>query len=159
MTSHFKNEQELEIHLRSLITEQICNMQEGIVLLENKNIADIVICKNHGATGLYFIEVKHLKPNMGRLGIGGKNGSGYQPEIITKRPAYLESNLRWALYSETHTNNNGVVLITTEQLCRTYLQGDKVGQKYNGIKQDIFNKERGLSDEEFISEIKSWLGC
>jgi len=93
---------------------------------------------------------------MNRLGIGGKQGTGYQPEIITKRPQYLESNLRWALYSEAHVNDK-FIFITTEQLCATYLQGNEVGEKYNGIKQDIFIKETGLSDEQFISSVQSWL--
>jgi hypothetical protein len=156
MTLRFANEQAFEKHLRNLIHEGICIQNPGIVVLENQNLADIVICKNVGATGIFFIEVKHLKPSMNRLGIGGKKGSGYQPELITKRPQYLESNLRWALYSETHKNNN-IILITTEQLCTSYLQGDEVSEKYNGIKQDIFFKENGFSDSEFISNIKSWL--
>ena len=156
MTLRFANEQAFEKYLRDLIHEHICKRNPGVVILDNQNLADIVICKNTGATGIFFIEVKHLKPSMNRLGIGGKQGTGYQPEIITKRPQYLESNLRWALYSEAHVNDK-FIFITTEQLCATYLQGNEVGEKYNGIKQDIFIKETGLSDEQFISSVQSWL--
>lgn len=128
------------------------------MLLDNKNLADIVICKNTGATGIYFLEVKHLKPNMGRLGFGGKSGTGFQPEILTKRPQYLESNLRWAMYSESH-DNDGIVFISSKKLCDSYLQGGSVGEKYNGIRQDIFNQEPGLTDDQFVHEMRSWVGC
>jgi len=154
----YVNEQEFENHLRNLISTKICTTHNDIVILDNKNIADIVICKNGDNQALYFIEVKHLKINMGRLGIGGKDGRGYQPEILTKRPDYFESNLLWAMYSEKH-DNNGIVLVTSEQLCKSYLQGDEVGEKHNGIKQDIFAKEKGLSDEGFIDSILTWLNC
>jgi hypothetical protein len=155
----YATEQEFENHLRCLISTYICANDQNVILLDSKKIADIVISKNGDDPGLYFIEVKHLKSNMGRLGIGGINGSGYQPEILTKRPDYLESNLRWAMYSEKHDENNGIVFVTTEKLINSYLQGGQVGEKYNGIKQDIFIHETGLSDIEFISSIKKWLNC
>jgi len=155
----YVNEQEFENHLRDLISINICAIHDDIVILDNKNIADIVICKNGDDQALFFIEVKHLKPSMGRLGFGGKDGRGYQPEILTKRPDYFESNLLWAMYSEMHDDNDGIVLITTEQLCGSYLQGGVVGEKYNGIKQDIFTREEGLSDEDFIDSIRAWLNC
>lgn len=157
--ARFNKEDEFEKHLRNLITQKICAINPSIIMFDNKNLADIVICKNEGATGIFFIEVKHLKPSMGRLGIGGKNGTGYQPEIVSKRPEYLESNLRWALYSETHENNDGIIFISTEQLCSSYLQGNEVSLKYNGIKQDIFNQEQGLSDDHFIELVRNWIDC
>ena len=106
----FKNEAEFERHLRNLIQVNICASDANLLILDNKNIADIIICKNGNNAGIFFIEVKHLKPTDGRLGFGSAKGAGFQPEILGKRPKYLESNLIWDLYSDKHENNNIVVL-------------------------------------------------
>ncbi len=153
----FINEAEFEEHLRELISTQICDLNEDFLIFESKNLADIVICKNGEESGIYFIEVKHLKPGMGRLGFGGKNGTGFQPEILTKRPKYLEKNLIWVLYSDIHDNNDGIVILSSEELCNRYLSGDTVGEKYNGIKKNLFNEKPGLTDDQFVSYLNAWL--
>jgi len=56
-------------------------------------------------------------------------------------------------------DNDGIVFINTAKLCGSYLQGNDVGKKYNGIKQDIFKKEHGLSDDEFVQAVRGWLSC
>jgi len=157
LNMRFTDEIQFENHLRELINQQICSSNNDIVVFENKNLADIVICKNNETSGIYFIEVKHLKPRMGRLGFGGRNGSGFQPEILKKRPKYLESNLIWVLYSEVHENNDGIVVLTSKELCDDFLQGGSVADKYNGIQQNVFDRKDGITDEKFIEYISKWL--
>jgi len=154
----FQDETQFENHLRELINQKICSANADVIVMESKNLADIVICRNGLSPAIFFIEVKHLKPSMGRLGFGGVNGSGFQPEILTKRPEYLEKNLIWVLYSETHENNDGIVILTSEELCNDFLQGNSIGDKYNGIKKSLFNTRDGVMDEQFITYVNSWLG-
>ncbi len=66
----FPDETQFENHLRQLINQKICSANVDIVVMENKNLADIVIFRNGQSLGIFFIEVKHLKPSMGRLGFG-----------------------------------------------------------------------------------------
>ena len=153
---NYRDETEFENHLRDLIRNNICQDNENIIVLDSQNVADIIICKNGNNKGIYFLEVKHLKPSMNRLGVGGAIGKGFQPEILIKEIDYFEDNLLWVLYSEIHENSN-IIVINSEKLRSDYAQGDSIGFKYNGIKQSVFDSEASLSDIEFIGFLKQWL--
>lgn len=152
----FSNETEFENFLRNLIKENIVEIDDQFIVFENKNLADIVIFRNGENPAIFFVEVKHNKETMNRLGVGGRNGSGYQPEILKKRPDYLESHLTWVLYSEEH-DNEGIVMVNSKTLTENYISGGIVGDKYNGINKQIFQNETGLDEVQFIEKLTDWL--
>jgi hypothetical protein len=90
------------------------------------------------------------------LGFGGNNGGGFQPEIMTRKPAYLEKNLRWALASETHQPRK--VLFLPSETLRKYVSGGKVEQKFNNIQSRLFREQQGLTEDAFVRELRRWLG-
>ena len=153
----FSSESELENHLRKLISEAICNIDQNILMLESKTLSDIIICRNGQDPCIKFIEIKHLKENMGRLGVGGKNGIGFQPEVLKRQPTYFETNLIWILFSEKHEFNSEYLIETTKDLNKMYAQGGRIGNKYNGIKQSIFGERKKYTETELVEYLKCWV--
>lgn len=149
------SERELEEHVRRLLTEVIIPRRSDLVLLENKKIADIVICRNHPRDAIFFIEVKMYNPRHGRLGIGQAKGKGFQPEIVKKNPDYLESNLRWLIVDGREKELNYLFVPTST--VKKYILGQVVGEKFNNISLKIFGKERKLDEEHFIQEFDDYL--
>jgi hypothetical protein len=105
---------------------------------------------------VYFIEVKFHQFSHGRLGFGSRSGAGFQPEIVTRKPVYFETNLRWILASEGHTQK-GVLFVPSETI-RKYLSGGVVGEKFNNIRARIFDEIPSLSETELIEALGAWLG-
>ena len=101
----------------------------------------------------YFIEVKYHKKNHGRLGFGGSGGSGFQPEILTRKPLYFEKNLRWVL---GHENVNGYLFLDNDAI-REFVSGEVISNKFNNIQLKIFKSQNVLNEIEFIQELKYWL--
>ena len=96
----FNSEIEFETHIRKVIADKISTINPDIVLLQNKDIVDILICKNSKPSSLFLIEAKFHKASNGRIGFGGGKGGGFQPEILTKRPRYFDDNMRWIFGKE-----------------------------------------------------------
>jgi len=90
----FGDEREFEAHIRALVTTHITSANPDIYPLKNKKAVDILICKDSPPPELFFIETKYHQVKHGRLGFGGRKGGGFQPEIVLRKPAYFESNLR-----------------------------------------------------------------
>ena len=152
---NFANEAEFEAYIRKLIGREITAKNKSIYALENKKAVDILICRDAPEPDLFFIEVKYHKNSHGRLGFGSSSGGGFQPEIVSRKPAYFESNLRWAIASEAHPEN-GIIFVSSEVI-RNYVSGGKVGQKFNNIQAKIFREIKGLDEKEFVSELSKWL--
>jgi hypothetical protein len=70
----FYSETELENFIRAIISEEISTSMPEIVVLQNKDVVDILICKNYEIPQLFFIEAKFHKVSNGRIGFG--NGQG-----------------------------------------------------------------------------------
>lgn len=151
----YRNESEFEAYIRSLITEHVTQAAPATYALKNKKAVDILICKDAPKPELFFIEVKYHKTNHGRLGFGSGKGGGFQPEIVSTKPAYFESHLRWVIASEEH--EPGKVLFLTSEVIRKYLAGGKVAEKFNNFQKKIFREERWLSESEFVKELRHWL--
>lgn len=122
-------------------------------MLTNKKAVDIVICKNQPVPTLFFLEIKYHKNKHNRLGFGQGKGGGFQPEILSKRPDFFETNLRWIIGSEDSElyyflDNNGL---------RMYLQGGNVGEKFNGIQKKLFKNETGINKEDLTNKLLTWL--
>jgi len=152
----YRNESDFEGYLRGLIAERVTKANPSIYALKNKKAVDILICKDRPQPALYFIEVKYHQAAHGRLGFGSGNGGGFQPEIVSAKPAYFESNLRWVLASEEH--EPGKVLFLPSEVIRRYLAGGEVGEKFNNIQRRIFLAERWLTEREFVEQLRQWLG-
>ena len=153
----YHNESEFEGYLRALIKEHITKAAPSIYALKNKKAVDILICKDAPVPELFFLEVKYHQTKHGRLGFGSGKGGGFQPEIVSTKPAYFESNLRWVLASEEH--NPGKVLFLTSAVVRKYLAGGQVAEKFNNFQKRIFREERWLDEREFVAQLDQWLGA
>jgi len=151
-----EGEREFEAHVRGLIAKHITKETPSVYALKNKKAVDILICKDEPEPVLFFIEVKYHKNNHGRLGFGSRKGGGFQPEIMSKKPAYFERNLRWVLASKEH--EPGKIIFLSSEVIRNYISGGKVGEKFNNIQKRIFREAHWLSEDEFIQELRSWLG-
>jgi hypothetical protein len=149
----FTNEREFEEYIRSLIETHLTSKNKDIFALINKKAVDIIICKNGQTPHLYFIEAKFHINSHGRLGFGSKKGNGFQPEILLKRPHYFEKNLRWVIGAE---DTDKIYFLTNETLMK-YLSGGSLGEKFNNIQKKIFKVEEGLTEQQFILELKNWI--
>lgn len=153
----FSYEGEFEAYIRKLIQTHITATNPKIYALKNKKAVDILVCKDAPTPELFFIEVKYHQKKHGRLGFGGRNGGGFQPEIVSRKPAYFENNLRWVIASEEH--ENGKVLFLTSDTVRKYLSGGVVAEKFNNFQKRIFREESWLSEQQFVEQLGSWLGA
>lgn len=152
----YESESKFETHIRSLIQQHITDLEPSVYALRNKKAVDIIICKDTPRPELFFIEVKYHKSKHGRLGFGGSKGGGFQPEIVGRKPVFFESNLRWVLASEVHEEEK--VLFLSSEVLRKYLSGGKVGEKFNNIQAKVFREQIWLTEEQFVQELRTWLG-
>ena len=152
--ANVNDEASFEYHIRELIDLHIAQQSREIVLLENKTIGDIVICREGNSPAIFFIEVKYYKPYE-RIGIGSRGGKGIQPEILKRRPKYLESNLRW-LFGQTINGSVKYWLMPSETVC-SYLVGGCIGEKQNNIRDTLLNDIPGISEKEIVVKLKNWL--
>lgn len=150
----FDSEKSFETHIRALIAKHVTSNYPSIYALENKKAVDIVICRDAPfQPALFFVEVKFHKKAHGRLGIGGGDGSGFQPEIIKKNPQYFETNLRWVIGNE----NDDKFIFVDSNLLRKFVSGGGVGNKFNSIRRSIFKDLPLMSESDFVEELQIWL--
>lgn len=149
----FTSEKEFEAYIRQLVNLHITAGNPDIFTLTNKKAVDIVICKNGKIPHIFFIEVKFHVDSHGRLGFGSSKGNGFQPEILLKRPHYFENNLRWVIGAEF---TNKIFFLNNETMLK-YLSGGAIGEKFNNIQKRIFKTEQGLTESEFVDELKKWI--
>jgi len=149
----FTSEKEFETHIRDIIKKYILPKDKTLVLFDNKKAVDILICRNGKKPALYFLEIKYHRRSHGRLSTGHGKGIGFQPEILSKLPAYFESNMRWILGVE---DIEGYYLLKNSQLSG-YVSGGKIGTKYNNIQPKLFRHESTLNRTELIQSLKDWL--
>lgn len=147
------NETAFENHIRKDILNDIISENENYKLFNFKKAVDVLIAKNGLNPELYFIEIKYYKKNHGRLGFGHGKGGGFQPEVLRENTNYFEKNLRWILGNDD-SEDYWFVDNTT---LRNYLNGDAVGEKYNGIKLKFFKEVDSINKEELVEKIKDWL--
>jgi hypothetical protein len=151
--NNIQSEFDFENHIRKDILDIILANKSDFKLFDFKKAVDILIAKNGTKPKLFFIEIKYHKKNHGRLGFGHAKGGGFQPEVLKEKTTYFENNMRWILSNEDSdeywfVDNNAI---------REYLNGDKVGEKYNGIKVKFFIEVKPISKEELIKQLGNWL--
>jgi hypothetical protein len=141
----------LENNIRDII-KTIIGSSNDFILLENKDVTDIIICRNI-APKIFFIEVKHYSEANGRIGFGNSDGSGFQPEILTKRPEIFETNLRWVFGKD---NDEHYYILTNED-CQRYFAGGTIGRKQNNFQKNLFREMPSYTEQEFCNYIKNWI--
>lgn len=150
---NINNEAEFENHIRQNFLSKVLANKEEFKLFNFKKGVDVLIAKNGIESKSYFIEIKYHKKNHGRLGFGQGKGSGFQPEVLKEKTDYFEKNMRWIL---GHENSEEYWFVNNDTI-RRYLNGDKVGVKYNGIKLSFFKKIKPLSQSKLINKLNIWL--
>jgi hypothetical protein len=147
------SESDFENHIRDIIRQDILNNNSNLILLKNKKAVDILICRNNDNQSLFFIEIKYHKSKHGRLGFGHEKGGGIQPEILTKRPEFFETNLKWIIGSEESEN---YFLFNNAELVN-YLKGGQISEKFNGIQKRIFKEATVVNKQELILKLGTWI--
>jgi len=150
------NENNVENNIREIIQNKIIGSKNYFTLLDNKNVADIIICRNIIIPKIFFIEVKHYSDKKGRIGFGDANGGGFQPEILRKRPAYLEDNLIWVFQKE----NDKKYYVLNNDDCIKYISGGiigEVGGKQNNFQSKLFENIKPLRENDFSIWLENWL--
>ncbi len=143
---------EFENHIRQDILSEVLASKKEFKLFNFKKAVDVLIAKNGLSPKLYFIEIKYHKKNHGRLGFGQGKGAGFQPEVLKDKTTYFEENMRWILGHE----DSEQYWIADNNTIRQYLNGDKVSEKYNGIKIKFFREVQSISKVELITNLSNW---
>lgn len=148
------NESDFERHIRYDILNNMISNNLNYRLFNFKKAVDILIARNNLNPTLFFIEIKYHKINHRRLGFGHEKGGGFQPEVLKNNIDYFETNLRWILGHELSNE----YWFVDNAILRKYLNGNSVGEKYNGIKPIFFKEVRGYSKYELEELISNWIG-
>ena len=148
-----KKEIQIENHIRKIINENIVKKYPHLVMLENKDVFDILICDNGDSPKIFFIEVKHYSSKNSRIGFGDSDGNGYQPEVLNKRPKYFEEYLIWVFQRE---NDEGYYVLKNAD-CLKYISGSSIAIKQNNFQTRIFNNIEPLSENAFLQYIENWI--
>ena len=151
----FAKESDFEKHLREIVYSRITSENPDVYALESKTIDDIVIMRDDPSPAIFFLEVKYYQRANGRLGIGEGSGAGIQPEILKRRPAYLESHLRWVIGSDAH-NSDRYWLVTSEKICQ-FVAGGCIGKKQNNIQKRLFRECASIDENQLVEQLKRWL--
>ena len=151
----FDTELEFENHLRKIIKYRITSKYPDIIVLKSKTIGDIVIMRNGPSPAIFFVEVKYYQKSSGRLGLGDRFGKGMQPEILRKRPAYMESNLRWIIGSDTH-DGAGYWFICSDTVAK-FISGESIGKKQNNIREKLLQEHPSIDEDQLVEQMMRWL--
>ncbi len=151
----FADERELESHVRKLIAANITAHHPEVYALDNKKAVDIVICRDGNSPALFFLETKLFDPRHVRMGIGSGKGAGYQPEIVTRKPVYFETNLRWLIVDGRETVPKFLFVPTST--IRKYLAGNVMGEKFNNIQLRIFKEVDSLTEDRLVAELRRFV--
>lgn len=151
----FVNELELENYIRKLIDKHVTKEFPHIYALKNKKAVDILICRDGEFPDLFFLEVKYHQASHGRLGFGSREGGGFQPEIVMRKPNYFESHLRWIVASAEYPDQ-GVLFVPSETI-RRYVSGGEIGEKFNNIQERIFRENTGMQPDQLVDALRAWL--
>lgn len=150
---HFSREDEFRDWVQQELAHQLAHEQH--LVLKSKNVNDIIVCIQRDTHPIaLFVEVKYFTASKGRLGLGDGTGSGFQPEILTRRPVYFERYARWLIGSEEDI----AVLISNDQL-RSHAVGDifKTG-KQNNIQPSVLGADNHpFPLEQSASEVAKWV--
>ncbi|MBI3744227.1 MAG: 3-keto-5-aminohexanoate cleavage protein [Chloroflexi bacterium] len=152
-TAAFASEAALEAHIRDVVLAPILKRHPDILCLKNKDVVDVIICRDGSIPKAFFLEIKLFQPAFGRLGIGSAKGAGLQPEIIDRDPLYFQNNLRWLL---AHQAQPGFLLLSTSGL-KPFITGGGIGAKFNNINTSVFRQKELLSETQLESALESWL--
>lgn len=150
----FELESKLEEFLRAMLKSRLQGLP-NFQILENKKVADIILCREAPNPAAFFLEVKLFTPKKHRIGVGIGSGEGFQPELLNKRPKFFEAYLRWVLCDGTLGERQFVFAANSTVV--KYLTGGSIGQKHNNIRPSIFQSEPLLAAPALLDEIERWV--
>ena len=157
----FESEEAFRAWVQSELSRLLEPGDGSFVVLRSKNVNDIIICRESPAPNIaVFVEVKYAKASSGRIGVGDGRGGGFQPEILSRRPAYFEQFTRWLVASEV-----GVAVLADSNTVRRYAVGGEFREgKQNNIQPHLISGENGaflLADApvRIIEWLKSLAGA
>ena len=153
MTKEDIKEKNIENRIREIIKNSIICSRNDFTLLDNKDVTDIIICRNINIPKIFFIEVKYYTNKKGRIGFGNPDGSGFQPEVLRKTPKYFENSFIWIFKKE---NDDGYYVLNNND-CLNYISGGSIGEvggKQNNFQVKLFDAIKPMSEDDFIKWIK-----
>ncbi|MDR1105990.1 MAG: hypothetical protein LBL44_06510 [Treponema sp.] len=156
MAKEDKKEKDFENHIREIIKNKIICSKNDFMLLDSKDITDIIICRNINIPKIFFIEVKHYSDKKGRIGFGYGDGSGFQPEILRKRPKYFEDSFIWIFQKE----NDDKYYVLNNDDCLNYISGGSIGEvggKQNNFQLKLFDDIKPMNENDFLKWLENWL--
>jgi len=152
----FGNEKEMHPYLVNNLFKPIIEDKTDYCLIEQK-ITDVILCKNGNGPKLFFFELKCFSTNNNRIGIGDGRGMGYQIEILTKRPDYFETNLRWILANPTINESGKIYLFLRNQEILENISGGSIGKKHNNIRLSIFERYDLYNINQLRNQIETFV--
>jgi len=148
----FCSEEEMRTHLIARLKELD---PDSLIVMDSQNVGDIVICRGGEAPEIFFLELKLYQPRNRRINLGDSSGRGFQPEVVQKRPYYLEDHLRWIL-CDGRQDEPSYVLTDTATI-RRYLAGGGIGAKHNNIQVGILRELPTLSEDALMKKLRDFL--
>lgn len=152
----FRNELHFENYISGLIKKHITAHHPDVYVLKAKKTVDIVICKDSPSAQVFFLELKYFNKhkNHSMLAFGGRKGTGFQPEVLKTQPKFFRNKLRWVMGSATH---DGIYFLPMHRVLK-HLSGNAIGEKQNGFRRSLLDKEQSVDEAAFVDALKSWLG-
>ncbi len=132
---HFSREEEYRDWVQRELDARLVSASSKYVVLRSKNVNDIIVCKQESQRPLaLFIEVKYFTAIKQRLGLGDRQGRGFQPEILVRRPQYFERYVRWLIGSQ-----EGLAVLASSDDLRRHAVGHVFREgKQNNIQPSVF---------------------
>lgn len=150
----FANEEDFRGWLITKISGLIKDRDLPVVVMESKNVGDLILCvENIQKPIALFLELKYYTGSKNRVNIGNSIGSGFQPEILQKKPLFFCKYLKWVL---AHEDGYAFFLNTADVGQHISGGGIKAGQQ-NNIKRAIYDRQDLMDIHDLPDSIIEWV--
>ena len=143
----FTDEMDFERHIRDVLKSKVEMHAPEIRVLENKGIADIIVCREGDRPAIFFIELKYAKDMIGV-------SEGIQSEVLDTRPTYIDSHMMWLIGSNMH---GGQYWLLDSAGLREYITNEIDIKKENNISRYIFRRLPAIDEPELVRRLQNWM--
>lgn len=146
----FRNEKEFETHIRELLMSEVATLDSGLTILDNKGVADILICREGFQPRIFFIELKYAKDMI-------EASEGIQSEILLRNPSYMDNHFMWLIGSQEHP---GCYWLLDCHDIQKFVSKNINMRKPNNISRRLLSdagRRYRFDEPELIEELCEWL--